>query len=107
MPSSTTAWTRPSSTSCASNLDQQKKSIEKLKAAESVAIPDWLEYGVISGLSREMKETLERIRPRTIGQASRIPGVTPAALSLVHVSIRLQGARRAEPAERPAEAAAG
>ncbi|MFZ0395348.1 MAG: tRNA uridine-5-carboxymethylaminomethyl(34) synthesis enzyme MnmG, partial [Terracidiphilus sp.] len=74
-------------------LDQQKKSIEKLKAAESVAIPDWLEYGVISGLSREMKETLERIRPRTIGQASRIPGVTPAALSLVHVSIRLQGAR--------------
>ncbi|MGA7257301.1 MAG: tRNA uridine-5-carboxymethylaminomethyl(34) synthesis enzyme MnmG [Terracidiphilus sp.] len=88
-------------------LDQQKKSIEKLKAAESVAIPDWLEYGVISGLSREMKETLERIRPRTIGQASRIPGVTPAALSLVHVSIRLQGARRAEPAERPAEAAAG
>jgi len=49
---------------------------------------------VISGLSREMRETLERVRPATIGQASRIPGVTPAALSLVHVSIRLQGARR-------------
>ena len=87
-------------------LDQQKKSIEKLKAAEAVTIPDWLEYSAISGLSREMKETLERIRPRTIGQASRIPGVTPAALSLVHVSIRLQGARRAEPAERRAKAAA-
>ena len=79
-------------------LDQQKKSIEKLKAAEAVTIPDWLDYGVISGLSREMRETLERVRPRTIGQASRIPGVTPAALSLVHVSIRLQGVRRAEPA---------
>ncbi len=76
-------------------LDQQKKSIEKLKAAEAVSIPEWMEYGAISGLSREMKETLERVRPRTIGQASRIPGVTPAALSLVHVSIRLQGARRA------------
>jgi tRNA uridine 5-carboxymethylaminomethyl modification enzyme len=76
-------------------LDQQKKSIEKLKAAEGVKIPDWIEYSAISGLSREMREKLDRVRPLTIGQASRIPGVTPAALSLVHVSIRLQGARRA------------
>jgi tRNA uridine 5-carboxymethylaminomethyl modification enzyme len=75
-------------------LDQQKKSIEKLKAAEAVTIPEWMEYGAISGLSREMVETLERVRPITIGQASRLPGVTPAALGLVHVSIRLQGARR-------------
>jgi tRNA uridine 5-carboxymethylaminomethyl modification enzyme len=72
-------------------LEQQKKSIERLKAAESVTIPEWLEYGVISGLSREMRETLERVRPQTLGQASRIPGVTPAALSLVHVAIRIQG----------------
>jgi tRNA uridine 5-carboxymethylaminomethyl modification enzyme len=75
-------------------LEQQKKSIAKLKAAEGVAIPQWLDYGVISGLSREMREKLERVRPVTIGQASRISGVTPAALGLVHVSIRLQGARR-------------
>ncbi len=75
-------------------LEQQKKSIEKLKAAESVSIPEWLEYSAISGLSREMRETLERVRPITIGQASRLPGVTPAALGLVHVSIRLQGAKR-------------
>jgi len=75
-------------------LEQQKKSIAKLKAAESVAIPDWIEYSAISGLSREMREILERVRPMTIGQASRIPGLTPAALSLVHVSIRLQAARR-------------
>ena len=84
-------------------LDQQKKSIEKLKAAEAVAIPDWIEYSAISGLSREMRETLERVRPITIGQASRLPGVTPAALSLVHISIRLQGARRTnEPAQTQA-----
>jgi tRNA uridine 5-carboxymethylaminomethyl modification enzyme len=87
-------------------LEQQKKSIAKLKAAEAVAIPEWLEYGVISGLSREMREKLERVHPGTIGQASRISGVTPAALSLVHVSIRLQGARRlagrqAKPASWP------
>jgi tRNA uridine 5-carboxymethylaminomethyl modification enzyme len=75
-------------------LEQQTKAIAKLKAAEAVAIPEWLEYGVISGLSREMREKLEQVRPATIGQASRIPGVTPAALGLVHVSIRLQGARR-------------
>jgi tRNA uridine 5-carboxymethylaminomethyl modification enzyme len=75
-------------------LDQQKKSIEKLKAAEGVSIPDWIEYSAISGLSREMRETLERVRPITIGQASRLPGVTPAAVSLVHVSIRVQGAKR-------------
>ena len=83
-------------------LDQQKKSIEKLKAAEAVSIPEWLEYGAISGLSREMREKLERVRPQTIGQASRIPGVTPAALSLVHVSIRLQKARRTEDEGKPA-----
>jgi len=75
-------------------LDQQKKAIEKLKAAELVSIPEWLDYRAISGLSREMREIFERVQPITIGQASRLPGVTPAALSLVHVSIRLQGERR-------------
>ena len=75
-------------------LEQQTKSIAKLKAAEAVAIPEWLDYSAISGLSREMREKLERVRPATIGQASRMPGVTPAALSLVHVSIRVQGVRR-------------
>jgi tRNA uridine 5-carboxymethylaminomethyl modification enzyme len=83
-------------------LDQQRKAIEKLKAAEGVAIPAWIDYGVISGLSREMRETLERVRPVTIGQASRIPGVTPAALSLVHVSIRVQGISRTKPSQPPA-----
>ena len=72
-------------------LEQQRKSIEKLKAAEAMTIPEWIEYGSISGLSREMRETLERVRPITLGQASRLPGVTPAALSLVHVSIKIQG----------------
>jgi tRNA uridine 5-carboxymethylaminomethyl modification enzyme len=86
-------------------LDQQKKSIEKLKAAEAVTIPEWIEYGTISGLSREMRETLERVRPSTIGQASRIPGVTPAALSLVHVSIRVQGAGRVQGTGRVAASA--
>ena len=75
-------------------LEQQKKSIERLKAAEGVRIPEWLDYTVISGLSREMQEKLMRVRPGTIGQASRIPGVTPAALGLVHISIKVQGKGR-------------
>jgi len=81
-------------------LDQQRKAIAKLKAAEGVSIPEWIDYSVISGLSREMRETLERVRPITIGQASRIPGVTPAALSLLHVSIRVQGIHRSQ-GEKP------
>jgi tRNA uridine 5-carboxymethylaminomethyl modification enzyme len=75
-------------------LDQQRKSIEKLKQAESHAIPVWFDYSIVSGLSREMQEKLSRIRPQTIGQASRIPGVTPAALSLVNVFIEIQTRRR-------------
>ena len=74
-------------------LDQQKKSIEKLKKAEERGIPEWFDYTQVSGLSREMQEKLMRVRPATLGQASRIPGVTPAALSLVNVFIEIQGRR--------------
>ncbi len=72
-------------------LDQQRKSIERLKKAEQRVIPDWFDYGKVSGLSREMNEKLQRVRPRTLGHASRIPGVTPAAVSLIHVYIEIQG----------------
>jgi tRNA uridine 5-carboxymethylaminomethyl modification enzyme len=74
-------------------LDQQRKAIDKLKKAEQRVIPRDFEYGGISGLSREMQETLTRVRPQTLGQASRIPGVTPAAVSLLHVHLEL-GQRR-------------
>jgi tRNA uridine 5-carboxymethylaminomethyl modification enzyme len=77
-------------------LDQQRKAIEKLKRAENLSIPAWFDYQSVSGLSREMQEKLSRVRPQTVGQASRIPGVTPAALSLIHVYIEIQGRKRAE-----------
>jgi tRNA uridine 5-carboxymethylaminomethyl modification enzyme len=76
-------------------LDQQRKAIEKLKKAEQRGIPPDFEYAGISGLSREMQETLTRVRPRTLGQASRIPGVTPAALSLLHVHLEVSDRRKA------------
>ena len=71
-------------------LDQQQKAIERLKRAEQRNIPHWFDYARVSGLSREMKEKLQHVRPQTLGQASRIPGVTPAAVSLVNVYIEIQ-----------------
>jgi tRNA uridine 5-carboxymethylaminomethyl modification enzyme len=75
-------------------LDQQRRSMEKMRKAEKRAIPGWFDYGAVSGLSSEMKETLARVRPQTLGQASRIAGVTPAAVSLIHVYIEIQGRAR-------------
>jgi len=75
-------------------LLQQQRSIDRLKKAEQRAIPDWFDYHSVSGLSREVQETLLKIRPRTLAHASRIPGVTPAAVSLVHVYIEIQAKRR-------------
>ena len=79
-------------------LSQQQRSIDRLKKAEQRAIPDWFDYRAVSGLSREMQEKLLKIRPRTLGHASRIPGVTPAAISLVNVYIELQSRRREQAA---------
>ena len=79
-------------------LLQQQRAMERLKKSEQHSIPDWFDYGSVSGLSREMKEKLTKIRPRTIGQASRIPGVTPAAVSLVNVYIEIQARRREQAA---------
>jgi len=75
-------------------LDQQERAIERLKKAEQRHIPIWFDYQSVSGLSREMQEKLRHVQPQTIGQASRIPGVTPAAVSLVNVYIEIQARRR-------------
>ncbi len=79
-------------------LTQQQRSIDRLKKAEQRSIPDWFDYRAVSGLSREMQEKLLKIRPRTLGHAARIPGVTPAAVSLVNVYIELQARRREQAA---------
>jgi len=79
-------------------LQQQEKQMEKMKRAESRHIPDWFDYRKISGLSREVVEKLTRVRPLTLGQASRIPGITPAAVSLVNCYIEIFQRRAAEQA---------
>ena len=80
-------------------LAQQTRSIGKMKRAEAMRIPGWFDYRAVSGLSREMQTTFERVRPLTLGQASRLPGVTPAAVSLLHVYVEIQGRKRAEAAQ--------
>jgi tRNA uridine 5-carboxymethylaminomethyl modification enzyme len=64
---------------------QQLRDVERLRKLENHALPPDLEYGKVSGLSREMVERLRRVRPQSLGQASRIPGITPAALFILHV----------------------
>jgi tRNA uridine 5-carboxymethylaminomethyl modification enzyme len=79
-------------------LLQQQRAIDRLKKSEQRSIPDWFDYCSVSGLSHEMQEKLTRVQPRTLGHASRIPGVTPAAVSLVNVFIEIQARRREQPA---------
>ncbi|MGH9447458.1 MAG: FAD-dependent oxidoreductase, partial [Terriglobia bacterium] len=70
-------------------LAQQEKQLERMKRSEARRIPDWFDYRRVSGLSREVVEKLTKVRPLTLGQASRIPGVTPAAVSLVNIYIEI------------------
>ena len=76
-------------------LTQQLRSMERLRRDEARAIPETFDYTTVSGLSREMVEKLGRVRPSTIGQASRLPGVTPAALSLIQCFLEVQARRTA------------
>ncbi len=77
-------------------LQQQERQMERMKRAEARHIPEWFEYGKVSGLSREVVEKLTKVRPLTLGQASRIPGITPAAVSLVNCYIEIFQRRAAE-----------
>ena len=76
-------------------LAQHQRSMQRLRDDEARAIPTWFDYRATSGLSREMVEKLERVRPATLGQASRISGVTPAACSLIQVFLEIQARNRA------------
>jgi tRNA uridine 5-carboxymethylaminomethyl modification enzyme len=64
--------------------------VEKLRKAESKRLPVDLDYASMPGLSREIVEKLSRIRPQSIAQASRIPGVTPASLSILLFHLEMQ-----------------
>jgi tRNA uridine 5-carboxymethylaminomethyl modification enzyme len=73
---------------------QQSRQIAKMRDSEDRVIPELFSYSDIPGLSREVGEKLERVRPGTLGQAGRIPGVTPAAIGILDVYLSLRNVSR-------------
>jgi tRNA uridine 5-carboxymethylaminomethyl modification enzyme len=72
-------------------IDRQQQQVEQFKKMEGVVIPPDLEYSEIPGLSREVREKLIKIKPYTLGQASRISGITPAAISILTIYLKKMG----------------
>ncbi len=73
-------------------IKRQLKAVEKFRHLEKIRIPDDFSYSGIPGLTLEMSQTLEHIRPLNLGQASRLPGVTPAAISILMIYLKKRGA---------------
>jgi len=69
-------------------LERQESEVRKFKNLERIAVPDELDYSDIPGLSNESRQKLVAIRPRTLGQASRIPGITPSAISVLMIFLK-------------------
>jgi tRNA uridine 5-carboxymethylaminomethyl modification enzyme len=72
----------------ATYVERQERDAQALARDEAQAIPDTLDYDDLTGLSAELRGKLSRIRPRTLAQAGRIDGMTPAALALILTRIR-------------------
>jgi len=70
-------------------IEQQGKQVQRLRESEARHVPAGLDYAAIPGLSREIRDKLLRVRPETLGQAARIPGVTPAAIAVLDVYLNL------------------
>jgi len=69
-------------------IEKQLREVEKFKKLENMKLPEDLNYNEIPGLSNEMREKFSRVRPTSIGQALRIPGVTPAAISAIQIYLK-------------------
>ncbi len=78
-------------------IERQLKDIERTRANEALRLPEDLDYDAVRGLAAEVKEKLARHRPETLGQASRISGVTPAAISLLLVHLKKRELRSSGP----------
>ncbi|MDR2638114.1 MAG: tRNA uridine-5-carboxymethylaminomethyl(34) synthesis enzyme MnmG, partial [Zoogloeaceae bacterium] len=74
-------------------IDRQREEIARAAAYEQLALPDDLDFTQVAGLSREVQQKLAEFRPQTIGQASRIQGVTPAAISLLLIQLKRLGGK--------------
>jgi tRNA uridine 5-carboxymethylaminomethyl modification enzyme len=72
-------------------IDRQQDEIERLRRYENTALPDDFDYTQVEGLSNEIKQKLSDARPETLARASRIPGITPAAVSLLLIYLKKRG----------------
>ena len=72
-------------------IDRQGEQVDRFRKMEAVVLPENLAYGSLAGLSNEVIEKLSRVQPRSLGQASRISGITPAAISVLQIHLRKQG----------------
>jgi len=81
-------------TKYAGYIDRQQDDVERLKRAESIVMPTLLDYAQIKGLSNEVRLKLSAAQPQTLGQAARVPGVTPAAISLLLIYLKKNGLDR-------------
>jgi len=75
-------------------IERQNEQVERFRKLESLLLPEDMDYTTLSGLSNEVVEKLSRVRPRSLGQASRISGITPAAISVLQVHIKRLKAQR-------------
>jgi tRNA uridine 5-carboxymethylaminomethyl modification enzyme len=73
-------------------IQRQEDGVERLRRLEEARLPKNLDYASVSGLSREVREKLTALSPLSLGQAARIPGITPAALSLLAIHLKRVGA---------------
>jgi tRNA uridine 5-carboxymethylaminomethyl modification enzyme len=92
-------------TKYAGYIDKQVDEVERAAAYEHLALPETLDYAQVTALSHEVRQKLSRHRPATLGQASRISGVTPAAISLLLVHLRKGRFKGFGAADRPAATA--
>ena len=69
-------------------IQRQDEQVQRFKKMESVTLSEDMEYKGLSGLSNEVVEKLTRVRPHSLGQASRISGITPAAISILQVHLK-------------------
>jgi tRNA uridine 5-carboxymethylaminomethyl modification enzyme len=74
-------------------VSRQQALVDRMAGLESTRLPDNLDFSAVHGLSAEVREKLHAVRPRTLGQASRIPGVTPAAIGIIGVHLRRAAGR--------------
>lgn len=72
-------------------IDRQRDEIARVERYASMSLPPLFDYAEVNGLSREVQDTLNRQQPQTLGRASRLPGVTPAAISLLLVHMKRRG----------------